>query len=744
MNPRVLRQLGLEPRDGMHRRGFLQAVATATGGLVLAAHLPRARGAASPTAPGLYVRIDPDNRITLTLPKSEMGQGVRTTLAMLIAEELEADWPAVQVETARFDPRYPDQGTGGSSSVWTSFEPLRRVGAAMRVMLTAAAAARWKVPAARLRCVSSTVVDPATSRRATFGELAADAARQPVPAAPPLKPRRDWKLLGKDHIGKDVADIVHGRARYGLDQRPPGLLFASIERPPEFGATVDSHDAAAALAVPGVKQVFAIEPTPPSGDNFAGAIAGGVAVVATNTWAALEGRRRLAVRWRPGPHASESTAGYRRKMAAALDRAGAEQVHRTGDPDRELARATRVVRADYELPFLAHATLEPMNCTAHWNGRHMTLWSPTQCPDLAAPAVAARLGLKPSQVTVHVTLLGGGFGRRINADFSVEAAVVAHKVGAPVQVMWTREDDLGHDFYRPCALHRLEACLDDRGLPHAVRHRLCNPALGATYEARRATGFGPDEAEGVANMYYRVPHRKSEYTLLRSGVPRGWWRAVHTTHTIFATESFLDELAEAAGQDPLAYRLALIDRMPATHPPSAERAVFVPQRMKDCLALAASKAGWGRPLPAGRGRGLACGGFDHRSYAAVVIEASAERGRIIVHRAVCAFDCALVVHPDGARAQVEGAITQGLSAALHERITIDGGRAVETNFHSYPLLRIHEAPASIEVHFVDRPDAQLSGVGESALPPVAPALANALYRATGHRLRELPLRLPAR
>lgn len=733
-----------DARD-LDRRRFLHVVAGATGGLVLAVHLP-AR-AAEPTAaagstapPSLFIRIDPDNRVTLTVHKSEMGQGVRTSLALLIAEELEADWATVRVETAPLDPRYGDQGTGGSGSVWNAFEPLRKVGAAMRMMLIAAAAARWKLPASRLRAENGFVVDPG-GRRASFGELAADAARQPVPASPPLKPRAAWKLIGKDHIGKDVADIVHGRARFGLDQRLPGMVFASIERPREHGATVDGFDAAAALAVPGVQQVFAIEPTAPQVKKFVSQIAGGVAVVATTTWAALEGRRRLHVRWKPGPHAGESTASYGRDMAAALDRAGAEQVVGIGDADAELAKARRVVRADYTLPFLAHAALEPMNCTAHWDGQRMTLWAPTQFPQLVGGAVAARLELPPSQVAVHVTLMGGGFGRRINGDYGVEAALVARRIAAPVQVMWTREDDLGHDFYRPCAHHRLEACLDDRGFPHALRHRLCNPAIGATSRPDQTTGFGGSESEGLADTFYRVPHRKSEYTLLRSGVPRGWWRSVSTTHTTFAIESFLDELAEAAGKDPLEYRLALIDHPPALSPPEPGEPVFMPERMKHCLSLAADRAGWGRPLPAGHGRGLACGGFDHLSYAAVVIEASVDAGRVVVHRAVCAFDCGTVVHPDGARAQIEGAITQGLSAALHERITIDGGRTVETNFHDYPLLRVHEAPARIEVHFVDRPDVQLSGVGESSLPPVAPALANALYRATGKRLRSLPLQL---
>lgn len=438
----------------------------------------------------------------------------------------------------------------------------------MRSMLIAAAAARWKVPASELRAEKGHVLHPAGSRRASFGELIVDAARQPAPRKPLLKPRGQWKLLGKEHVGKDVADIVHGRARYGLDQRRPGMLFASIERPREFGATLESFDANEALKVPGVRQVIEVEPVDPSIESSVHAkVWGGVAVVATSTWAALEGRRRLKVDWKSGPHAGESSASYEQQMAAALNTTGAEEVNRIGNPDAELAKAKAVIHADYDVPFLAHATLEPMNCTAHWDGRRMTLWSPTQFPNVAARAVATRLKLEPEQVVVNVTLLGGGFGRRINADYSVEAALVAHQVKAPVQVMWTREDDLGHDFYRPCARHRLEACLDERGLPLALRHRLCDPAINATYRGAGAPDLGRSEGEGIADAFYRVPHRKSEYTLLQSGVPRGWWRAVHTTHTTFAIESFIDELAEAAGKDPLEYRLALIDRPPERDPP---------------------------------------------------------------------------------------------------------------------------------------------------------------------------------
>jgi isoquinoline 1-oxidoreductase subunit beta len=744
MRAAVWAELGIvrAPFAGMSRRGFLQAIATATGGVMLAAHLPRAGAApAAPPAPLLYVRIDPDDRVTLQIPKSEMGQGVRTSLALLIAEELDADWATIEVETARFDPRYGEQGTGGSSSVWDTFTRLRRVGAAMRMMLIGAAAARWRVPAAQLRAERGQVLHAATGRRARFGALASDAAHQPVPSHPALRPRAAWKLLGKEHIGKDVDDIVHGRARYGLDQRLPGMLFASIERPREYGATLAGFDAPAALAVPGVRQVFALEPTVPGGTVHT-RIAGGVAVVATTTWAALEGRRRVAARWRSGPHAGESTASYRQQMVAALERPGHEQVNRRGDPDAELASARAVIRADYGVPFLAHATLEPMSCTARWEGDHLTLWSPTQDPELASIAIMARFGLSPAQLAIHIPLLGGGFGRRINTDFSIEAALVARQASAPVQVMWTREDDLGHDFYRPCGMHRLEASLDDHGWPRALRHRMCNPALGATYRGDAATGLGSSEAHGVADAFYRVPHRKSEYTLLRSGVPRGFWRAVNTTHTTFALECFLDELAAAAGQDPLDYRLALIDEPLASGPAPTGDEVFVPQRMKDCLALAADQAGWRTPVPEGRGRGIACC-FDHQSYAAAVIEASVEAGHVIVHRVVCAADCGTVIHPNGARAQIEGAITQGLSAALRERVTIAAGGVVETNFHSYPLLRFHEAPARIDVHFVDRPDAHVTGLGEPALPTVAPALANALFQVTGQRLRELPLELPA-
>jgi isoquinoline 1-oxidoreductase beta subunit len=730
---RIAAMLGdIQPR--WNRRTFL-ATGVAAGGLLVAARwvsVHRQSGEAK-FAPDLYVRIDADNRITLTVPKSEMGQGVRTALSMLIAEELEAEFADVHVETAKWDMRYGDQDTGGSGSVLDRFDPLRKIGAAMRGMLIASAAARWNVPAAELRAEKSHVIHSASARRASFGELAADAAKPAVPQDPPLKPRGEWTLIGREQIGKDVPDIVHGRARYGIDQRLPGMLFASIERPREFGATVESFDATDTLKLPGVKKVIELKPV------ASAHVHGGIAVVAIDSWTAMQARKSLKIRWKPGPYATETSAALAARMAAAVEMPGRESVNRAGDPESELAKAEKVIRADYTLPFLAHATMEPMNCTAHWDGRRMTLWSPTQFPDTSAREAAKALGLDADQVTVNVALIGGGFGRRINSDYSVEAALVARELDVPVQVIWSREDDFGHDFYRPCAHHRFDASLDANGFPHALRHRLCNPSIRVTYRGAAAKGLAAYEGEGIADSFYRVPNRVSEYTLLDSGVPRGWWRAVTTTHTIFAIESFIDELAEAAQKDPLEYRLALIGTNPFADPDQDKAFAFSPERMKHCLALVGEKAGWNQPPAPDLGRGLACC-TDHLSYSALVVEASVRDGRVAVNRVVCVVDCGTVVNPNGARAQVEGAITQGLSAALHERITIGNGGAVETNFDRYPLLRFPEAPV-IEVHFVDRPDVRVTGLGEPALPPVAPALANALYRVTGKRLRELPLHL---
>ena len=729
------------------RRQFLWVSAALGGGLLVQV---ACRGRNSDVAagapdtgesdpPSIFIRIAPDDTVHVTVPKSEMGQGVRTTLALLVAEELDADWSTVRPEAAAYDPRLGSQGTGGSGSVLDTHSRLRVAGATMRQMLVAAAAQRLGVDASELTTRDSRVVHASSNRSLGYGELADAAAKIAVPTNVALKKPAEWRLMGRDGIRSlDVADITHGRAKYGLDVRRDGMLFASVERATVFGSTVRSFDANAALAVPGVKQVVEVK----SAFKEAGVHAG-VAVIATNTWAAMQGRKALKVNWNDSPHAKESTAAYVAFMRDAVSKTGAEVVNRIGDPDGVLAKATDVIRADYELPFLSHATMEPQNCTAQFSNGVMELWSPTQFPDWAHSAVAEHLKLDKDKVRVNVTpLMGGGFGRRINPDFSVEAAVIAKAVnGAPVQVVWTREDDLRHDFYRQCAIHRLEATLGPDGNPIAMRHRLCSPAIDAS--GGQTGKFGAGESDGIGNHVYRVPNRSTEYTLLDSGVPRGWWRAVNTTHGTFALESFIDELAEKAGKDPYEYRLALIDRWVVDSPKDSKEYPFNPDRYRAVLTLAAEKAGWGQPLPAGHALGIAHNVPDHLTYAAEVVEASVTGGKVQVHRVVVAVDCGRVFNPDGARAQLEGGVVQALSAALGEEVTIEGGAVVQGNFDTYRLLRIGGEPARIECHWVTNDSYPVTGLGEPAVPPLFPALANAIARASGERLRSMPFRLAA-
>jgi isoquinoline 1-oxidoreductase beta subunit len=719
------------------RRDFLRA--SAVGGGVLFAIGPVeslvAQAQAPAVRPGTWVRIAPDGAITITVAKSEMGQGVRTSLALLTAEEMDADWGAVRVEQAGHDPRYGSQSTGGSASIRTSQRTMREAGAAIRAMLISAAAAAWGVPEAECTTEPSKVMHRPTGRTFGYGALAEKAAAVPVPAQVRLKDRREYRLVGKSRRSVITDDVIHGRAVYGIDVSLPGLLVAVIERAPAFGATVRAVDAAAARQVPGVVDVVEV---PPVGEGFG--VHAGVAVIAKHTWAALQGRRLLKIDWDLGPHAAESTTGHRAAMRAAVDATGKEIVNRVGDPDGVLARSPRVITADYELPFIAHAAMEPMNCTAHVQGDRAEIWSPSQTPARSVQGIARALGIPPENVTLHVTLMGGGFGRRLNADYSVEAALVARKVQGPVKVIWTREDDLRHVFYRPCAYHRIAASLGADGFPEAWRHRFSTPAIAATLGPPGADGYGPGESDGAGNMAYRVPNRSCEYTLLESGVHRGWWRAVHTTHTVFAVESFLDELAAAAGRDPLAYRLAMIDEVTVPRPPAgAGDFKLNPARLKGVLQLAADKAGWSTPLPAGRGRGIACT-FDHLSYSAIVVEVSAHGEAVHIERIVCAADCGPVINPNGAMQQLQGGLLQALSVALHERITVKGGGVEQGNFNSYHLLRLPDVPRQVEVYFADT-DAPPSGLGETAVPPLAPALANAIAKATGKRLRSLPLEI---
>ncbi|GAB4564326.1 MAG: xanthine dehydrogenase family protein molybdopterin-binding subunit [Haliangiales bacterium] len=737
-------------RPQLSRRSFLRIGAAAGGGMFVAVSLagckPKGPGVEGegddkepdvprePFEAGAYVTIMPDNTATITVAKSEMGQGVRTTLALIVAEELDLDWSQVTVAQAPLDnDKYGSQGTGGSASVRTGWVPLREAGAKARAMLIAAAAAKLEVPAEQLTTEQSHVVHAESQKRLSYGSLTNEAAALAVPDKVELKSADQYTLLGKEHVGVDVADIVTGKAVYGIDVRKPNMRFASIERSPVFGGKVKSFKPDAALAVAGVEKVVEVPAVGPDAN-----VASGVAVIANSTWAAMQGRQKLEIEWDEGDHAAESSDDYATTMQLATAKEGEEKVNQLGDPDLVLAKPRTAMRIRYDAPFIAHATMEPQNCTAEVTADGCVISGPLQTPGWVAQSVAKALSIAPEKVSIELSLLGGGFGRRLNPDVAVEAALVAKQVDGPVQVLWTREDDMQHDFYRPAATHVIEASLSPDGAPEAWRHRMSTPAIRKTI-APDATDVGLRESNGASDMLYRVPHRSCEYTHLPSGVTRGWWRAVHTTHTTFAVESFIDELAEKAGQDPFKYRLNLIDELQVDRPEQNPEFPWDPIRLRGVLELAATKAGWGQELPAGHGVGIACG-IDHLSYGAEVIEVSVEDGVLRIHKVVCAVDCGPVLNPNGARAQLEGGVIQGLSAALGEKITIAAGRVEQSNFDDYALLRINQAPAVIETHFAPT-DAHPTGLGEPSVPPVAAALANAIYAATGQRPRSLPIQI---
>ncbi len=690
------------------RRDFLRVSAGAGAGLWLGFRLGTGEArAAAPAAlsPNAFLSIDGAGIVTVWVVRSEMGQGAHTAMPMLVAEELECDWRSIRVEQAPTDPKFGHMSTGGSRSVRDSWIPLRRAGAAAREMLVSAAAGRWGVEPASCRAEAGRVIHSATGRSLGYGELAAAAAGLPVPRDPALKEPSDFRLLGKKVARLDAPAKVTGRATFGLDVRVPGMLFATVARPPVHGGTVAGFEAAKARKVPGVRAVLGV----PSG----------VAVVATSTWAAIRGREALQVRFEGGPNASLDQAAVERLLS---DPGAKPQVVRAdGDLEAALAAAPRRIEAVYQAPFLAHATMEPMNCTARVTAKGAEVWAPTQAPTWAQGEVAKALGLPEAAVTVRTTLLGGGFGRRAIPDFAVEAALIARAAGAPVQVVWTREDDMRHDLYRPASRHELRAGLDAAGTLVAWHHRVRSPSIAAQLFGGRAGR--PDVVEGAVAVPYAARAVLVDCVTPAVGIRVGWWRSVYSSQNAFAEECFLDECAAAAGRDPVAFRRALLERHP---------------RLRGVVELAAQKAGWGSPLPAGRGRGLACHA-SFGSWVAEVAEVSVERGSVRVHRVVAAVDCGHVVNPDTVEAQVESAMVYGLSAALRGEITLERGRVREGNFDDYQPLRMDEMPA-VEVHLVKSAEAP-GGIGEPGLPPIAPAVANALFAATGRRFRRMPLRM---
>lgn len=746
----------------MERRSFVKVGIAATGGLLVGVGVPgcgpspREDVAADPTGsasdptegpgpsftPHAFVRIDTDGTVTLAAPRPEMGQGVRTALPMLVAEELEVDWRAVRVEQADLDEAYAAYGgqemgqyAGGSNSVRRSWEPLRRAGAVARTLLVTAAAREWGVEPASCRAERGEVLHPPTGRRLPYGALAEAASRldPPDPAAVPLDDPADFTLVGTPRGNVDAPDIVVGEARFGLDVRVPGMLYAAVARAPTFGARAGTVRTEAALALPGVRRVAPIDadafpafpPNSPKPPN-------GVAVLADSTWAALRGRDALEVEWSGGA-AGESTDRFWRRCEEALGRRPDRVLREDGAFDRAYGEASTRREAQYRVQFLAHTPMEPLSCTARVDEEGCELWAPTQNPVSAREAAALITGLPPDAVTVHPVRMGGAFGRRFYSDFVAEAAHLSATVGAPVQVVWSREDDVRHGLYRPAGLHRLRAALGADGLPVAWSHRMAN----ASRARHLRRGGEPGDGELSAGDFPAgfVPHFRLGYSEVESAIPRGQWRAIRYSGSVPVLESFVDELATVAGRDPLAYRLALLER----HGTAAEGRFDADRtrRLRRVLELAARRADWESRPPTGRARGIA-GSYANGAFVAHVAEVSVDdTGRPRVHRVVSAVDCGLAVNPDGVRAQVEGSVAMGTSAALDEEITVRDGRVDQGNFDTYRILRLDRMP-DVEVHIVPS-DEPPSGMGEGALPPAIPAVTNAISAATGVRVRELPV-----
>ena len=727
----------------VNRRDFLKTGAAGSVALVIGFHLsPRAFADQAaeqekkiPNPLDAWVRITPDNHVTLILGKSEMGQGIMTALPMILAEELCLDWKNVRVEQAPTNPKIYDHGTGGSGSVAGSWLPLRQAGAAAREMLITAAAARWNVSRDTCKAQDGGILHGARKNFLTYGELVSDAAKLPIPdfKTVPLKNSNEFTIVGHDTRRFEGRDKATGAAKFGLDSRVPGMQFAVIARCPVFGGKVKTFDAAKAKAVPGVRDVFAIDPVAQGAFT-----AGGVAVLADNSWAAIQGRNALQITWDEGPAVSESSASLRQQFVENAAKPG-KVVRNEGDADAAVATAAKKVEAIYELPFAPHATMEPMNCTVHVRPDGAEAWVPTQAPQWAQEVIAGVSKLPLEQVVVHTTLMGGGFGRRYQADFVMEAAQVAKVSGKPVMVFWTREDDMQHGFYRPASYHRFAGALDDKGNMAAWKHFQTSTSIDAMWSPKGKETPENSEFATAAFIPYHAPNYRVEYTLAQSSVPRAWWRSVEHSSSGFVVESFVDELAAAAGADPLEFRLRHIgdDRKIPDFTNPKENKPLDTARLKGVLRLAAEKAGWGKPLPKGIFRGIA-GYYSFESYTAAVAEVSVKDGTVKVHRIVYAVDCGRPINPEGVRAQVESAAIYGLSAALHDAITISGGRVEQSNFNDYEMPRMSETPKT-EVHVMMSQE-EPTGIGEPGLPVIAPAMCNAIFAATGKRIRRLPIR----
>jgi isoquinoline 1-oxidoreductase beta subunit len=707
----------------LSRRRFLSVSAAVGGGLLIGFTTGSAirtadaagEGASASFTANAFIRIGSDGQVVLTMPYVEMGQGTYTSIPMLIAEELEVDLKQVRLEHAPPDEkRYANpllgvQATGNSNAIRGAWQPLRQAGATARTMLVSAAAKRWNVDAASCRAQSGEVRHAPTGRRIKYGELAAEAARMPVPENVALKRREDFKLIGSPAKRLDTPSKVNGTAVYGIDARPPGVKIATLAQSPVFGGRVKSVDDAKAKAVKGVRQIVRLDDA--------------VAVVADHMGAAKKGLAALVIEWDDGPYAKLDTNAIVGALEQATLKSGAV-AQNIGNIDSAMANAVTKVEATYQVPFLAHATMEPMNCTVHVRKDGCEIWVGNQAIARCQAAAAKITGLPLEKVVLHNHLIGGGFGRRLESDGVARAVQIAQQVDGPVKVVWTREEDIQHDMYRPYFFDRMSAGLDEKGKPVAWNNRFAGSSIIARWlPPGFNNGLDPDTTEGAIDLVYALPNLHVEYVRVEPpGIPTAFWRSVGPSHNVFVTESFMDELAVAAKQDPVAYRLALLDKTP---------------RAKAVLALAAEKAGWGQPLPERVGRGVSLQ-FVFATYMAHVAEVEiAKNGAVRVRRVVCAVDCGTVVNPDTVRAQIQSAIIFGITAALYGEITLKDGRVEQTNFDSYQMLRMNEAPA-IEVHIVQSSEPP-GGMGEAGTSAIVPAVANAIFAATGKRLRKMPV-----
>jgi isoquinoline 1-oxidoreductase subunit beta len=708
------------------RRAFLKTAAATAAGLTIGFHWsgPLSRALADTSedfAPNAFLRIAPNNSVTVIAKHLEMGQGTYTGLATIVAEELDADWAQIRVESAPADAsKYANlafgtiQGTGGSSAMANSWMQLRNAGAMARAMLAAAAAAEWNVPPASLTVERGVVRHAPSNRQATFGDLVAKAASQPAPDKVALKDPKDFKLIGQKLPRVDIPGKTNGTAQFTIDVAFPNMLVAVLQRPPLFGATAKSFDATGTKAVPGVLDVLQVPR--------------GVAVVAKSFWAAKLGRDALKVAWDDSKAEKRSTATIMAEYRTLAEQPG-KPARKEGDAAAALKGAAKLITATYEFPYLAHAPMEPLDAVVKLDADSCEIWCGDQFQTVDQGNAAATAGLKPEQVKIHTLLAGGSFGRRANmgSDYIVEAVSVAKALGAngiPVKLQWTREDDIRGGLYRPLYLHRLEAALDKNGQLVGWQHRIIGQSIiaGTAFAAVMVKdGIDGTSVEGAANLPYAVPNMSVELNTTETGVPVLWWRVVGSSHTAYATEAFIDEIAHAAGKDPFAFRQAMLEHHP---------------RHKAVLELAAKAAGWGSPLPKGKGRGIAVA-EAFGTYVAQVAEVTvAPNGKVKVDRVVCAVDCGTPINPDVITAQMEGGIGFGLGAALYGAITLKDGQVEQTNFDAYQVLRIDEMP-KVEVHIVPSPEAP-TGVGEPGVAPVGPAVANAVFAATGKRLRVLP------